>query len=117
PDVEFLPPVTGEGLVARYATPTRLDGDAADRLLIGRLDPRGEVHMPERRPLGLHARAELLHLLVDLLDPLGVVLDGLYPLGGEGREHDVGRHLASLLGRRLRGPIARQRTLERLSIG
>src|SRR3954451_13045154 len=104
----------GEGLVARCATRAQLERYARDRLLIGRLDHRDEVHMPERRPLGLHARAELLPLLVDLLDPLGVVLDGLYPLGSEGREHDVGGHLASLLGRRIRGPIARQRTLERL---
>ena len=48
--------------------------------------------MAERRPLRLDGGAELLHLLVDLLDAMRIVLDRLHALGGERREHDVGGH-------------------------
>ena len=51
---------------------------------------------PERRPLRLDGRAELLDLAVDLADPAGVVLDRLHALGGQRRQHDVGRHLTLL---------------------
>src|SRR4029077_5521415 len=82
----------GERLVAARAARAQLERDARHRGLVRGLHDRDEVDVPERRPLRLHARAELLDLLVDLPDPLGVVLDGLYALGGEGGEHDVGRH-------------------------
>src|SRR5205807_10052274 len=48
-----------------------------------------------RGPLGRDLGPQLLDLLVDLADAGGVVLDRLHTLGGERREHDVGRHLAS----------------------
>ena len=51
------------------------------RRLVGRLDDVDEVEAAERRPLRLDARAELLDLLVDLADPLRVVLDRLHALG------------------------------------
>src|SRR6202035_5768517 len=73
-----------------------LERDARHRRLVGRLDDRYEIDVSERRPLRLHARAELLDLLVDLSNPLGVVLDGLNALGGQRREHYVGRHGALL---------------------
>ena len=52
---------------------------------------------PERRPLRLDARAELLELAVDLADALRVVLDRRDTLRRELREHDVRRHRASWL--------------------
>src|SRR5207244_784894 len=58
--------------------------------------------------LRLDGGAELLDLLVDLANPLRVVLYRLDALGREGREHDVGGHSSSSgwgSRRRGRGPV------------
>src|SRR3954451_12465543 len=84
-------------LVARRPAGAELERHARHRALVGRFDHADEVELPERRPLRLHARSELLDLLVDLPDPLRVVLDRLDALRGQRREHDVRRHRASWL--------------------
>src|SRR4029078_7927458 len=86
-----------ERLVLRPPARAELEGHARHRALVGRLDDADEVELPEGRPLRLHAGTELLDLLVYLPDALRVVLDRLDALGGERREHDVGRHRASWL--------------------
>src|SRR6185312_11973407 len=88
-----------ERLVARRPARAELQRHARHRALVGRLDDADEVELPERRPLRLHARSELLDLLVDLTDPLRVVLDRLDALGSERRQHEVGRHRASCCDR------------------
>src|SRR3954468_11143370 len=85
-----------ERLVVRRAARAELERDARHRLLVGRLDDVDEVEVPERRPLGLHGRSELLDLVVDLADTRGVVADGLHTLWRERRQHDPSRHSASL---------------------
>src|ERR1039457_6428069 len=70
-------------LVAPGAARAQLERDARHRALVGRLDDRDEVDVPERRPLRLDGGAELLDLLVDLGDALRVVLDRLHAVGGE----------------------------------
>src|SRR3954451_6554569 len=85
-----------ERLVARRAARAELERDPRHRALVRRLDDADEVELPERGPLRLDARAELLDLLVDLADALRVVLHRLDALGGERRQHHVGRHRASL---------------------
>src|SRR4051812_18403968 len=84
-----------ERLVARRPARAELERHARHRALVGRLDHADEVELAQGRPLGLDGRAELLDLLVDLADPLRVVLDGLNALRGQRREHDVGRHRTS----------------------
>ena len=74
----------------------QLERHARHRLLVRRLDDVDEVEVPERRPLRLHGRPELLDLVVDLADARGVVPDGLHALRRERREHDPGRHCPSL---------------------
>src|SRR5918992_985723 len=75
------------------AAPRRqLGGDACDRPLIGRVDDADEVVWAEDGVLRLHGGAELRELLVDFLDALGLGLDRLRPLVGEGAEHDEGGH-------------------------
>src|ERR1700677_3067756 len=71
-------------LVAAGAARAQLQRYACHRALVGRLDDRDEVDVSERRPLRLHGRSKLLDLLVDLGDPLRIVLYGLHSLGGEG---------------------------------
>src|SRR3954471_14780470 len=85
-----------ERLVVRRAARAELERDARHRLLVGRLDDIDEVEVPQRRPLGLHGRSELLDLVVDLADTRGVVADGLHTLWRERRQHDPSRHSASL---------------------
>src|SRR5215210_7249149 len=69
-----------ERLVVRRAARAELERDARHRFLVGRLDDIDEVEVPERRPLGLHGRSELLYLVVDLANTRGVVADGLHTL-------------------------------------
>src|SRR3954471_13124584 len=88
----------GQRLEVRRAAGAQLERDPRHRLLVRRLDDVHEVEVPEGGPLRLHGRAELLDLVVDLADASGVVADGLHPLGGEGREHDPGRHGSSSVG-------------------
>src|SRR4051812_7359523 len=45
-----------ERLVPRRPARAELERDARHRALVGRLDDADEVELPERRPLGLHAR-------------------------------------------------------------
>src|SRR5947199_10873818 len=61
--------------------------------------------MPERGPLRLHGRAELLYLPVDLSDARGIVLYGLDTVGGESREHDVRGHAVSSCARGCEAPL------------
>src|SRR4051794_23128550 len=82
----------GHRLVASGAAAAQLHRDPRHRLFVGRLDDVHEVEAPERGPLGLDGRPELLDLLVDLADARRVVLEGLNSLGVERREHHVGRH-------------------------
>src|SRR5215207_7384961 len=89
----------GERLVAGGPARAELERHARHRLLVGRLDDADEVDVPERRPLRLDRRAELLDLAVDLADPRRVVLDRLDALGGQRAQHDVGRHRAAPLAR------------------
>src|SRR3954447_25633464 len=88
----------GQRLEVRRAARAQLQGDASHRLLVRRLDDVHEVEVPERGPLRLDGRAELLDLVVDLADAGGVVADGLHALGSEGGEHDPGRHGSSSVG-------------------
>src|SRR5215210_6807110 len=53
----------GQRLVLRRAARAELHRDPGDCLLVRRLDDVDEVEVPERRPLRLHRRAELLDLL------------------------------------------------------
>src|SRR5829696_5309058 len=93
-------------LVVRGPAGAELERDARHGLLVRRLDDRDEVEVPERGPLGLDRRAELLDLLVDLADAGRVVLDGLDALGRERGEHDVRRHgPSSLAGWRSSRPL------------
>src|SRR5207237_878717 len=82
----------GQRLVLGGAPRAELERYPRDRLLVRGLDHVDEVEVAERRPLRLDRRAQLLDLPVDLLDAGRVVLDRLYSLGRERREHDVGRH-------------------------
>src|SRR4051794_21364789 len=81
-----------EGLAAHRAARAELDGDLGHRLLIGRLDDRDEVVLPERGPLLLDRDAELFDLLVDLLHPRRVVLQRLHAIGSQIGEHYECRH-------------------------
>ena len=84
-----------ERLVLRGAARAELQRDARHRDVVRRLDDVDEVVAAERRPLRLDAGAELLELLVDLADPLRVVLDRRDAFGGQLGEHDVCRHRGS----------------------
>src|SRR5689334_12449977 len=97
-----------ERLVADRSARAQLERHPRHRLLVGRLDDVDEVVAPERRPLRLDRRAELLDLLVDLADALRVVLDGLDPLSRERREHDVGGH-GRVVSHRASGRVAPRR--------
>src|SRR5436190_22428547 len=85
----------GQRLVAGRAARAELERDPRDGALVGRLDDGDEVDVAERGPLRLAGGAQLPDLLVDLEDPLRIVLDRLHALGREGREHDVGGHVVS----------------------
>src|SRR3954471_17777632 len=94
---ELLGGYRPEGLAAPGASRAELDGDLGHRLLVGRLDDRDEVVLPERGPLLLDRDPELLDFLVDLLDPGRVVLQRLNALGGQVGEHYECRHGCSPL--------------------
>src|SRR3954471_21373733 len=70
----------GKGLVATRAARAQLQRDARDRRLVGCLHDVDEVKAAKRRPLRLDRGAQLFDLLVDLADPLRVVLDRLHAL-------------------------------------
>src|SRR3954451_11952306 len=80
-----------ERLVARRAARAELERHPGHRLLVGRLDDVHEVELAEHGPLRLDGGAELLDLLVHLVDPRRVVLQRLDALGGQCREHHVER--------------------------
>src|SRR5436190_11865104 len=94
---ELLGGDRGHGLVGGGAARAELHGDLGHRPLVRRLDHAHEVVFAERRPLAEHLNAELLDLLVDLLDPSRVVLEGLHAVRGEPRQHDEYGHLVLLL--------------------
>jgi hypothetical protein len=73
--------IARQRLVVRRAARAELERDARHRLLVGRLDDVDEVEVPERRPLRLDRRAELLDLLVDLADAAGLFLTVWTPSG------------------------------------
>src|SRR3954452_4504381 len=63
-----------ERLVLARPARAELQRDARDRRLVRRLDDIDEVEAAQRGPLRLDRRAQLLDLLVDLANPLRVVL-------------------------------------------
>src|SRR5436190_5086368 len=105
----------GHGLVGGGAARAKLDRDLGYRLLVGRLDHAHEVVLTERGPLAEHLDAELLDLLVDLLDPSWIVLDGLHAVRGEPRQHDEYGHLVLLLVPLVSAYLARPPSMRRTS--
>src|SRR5512132_322187 len=76
---ELLGGNRGQRLAAHRSARAELDRDLRHRLLVGSLDDGYEVVLAQGGPLLLDLDPELLHLLVDLLDPARVVLQGLNP--------------------------------------
>src|SRR3954449_6215519 len=81
-----------ERLVARRTPRPELERYAGHGLLVRRLHDVDKVVVAEHGPLRLHARAQLLDLLVHLAQPRRVVLERLNPLGSQRAEHHEGGH-------------------------
>src|SRR4051794_30915016 len=94
---ELLRRDRGQGLAAHRPARAELDGDLCHGLLVRRLDDGDEVVRAESRPLLLDRHPELFDLLVDLLNPSGVVLQRLHAFRGQVGEHHECRHLSPLL--------------------